>query len=36
VIFADSKLAGNQIQVWLERMKNKLIKEVLFGTVATR
>jgi phosphate:Na+ symporter len=29
------KLAGNQIQVWLDRMTNKPIKGALFGAVAT-
>jgi phosphate:Na+ symporter len=29
------KLAGNQIQVWLDRMTNKPIKGAIFGTVAT-
>jgi phosphate:Na+ symporter len=29
------KLAGNQIQVWLDRMTNKPLKGALFGTVAT-
>jgi phosphate:Na+ symporter len=29
------KLAGNRIQVWLDRMTNKPIKGALFGTVAT-
>jgi phosphate:Na+ symporter len=29
------KLAGNQIQVWLDRMTNKPIKGAVFGAVAT-
>ena len=29
------KLAGNQIQVWLDRMTNKPIKGAIFGAVAT-
>jgi phosphate:Na+ symporter len=29
------KLAGNQIQIWLDRMTNKPIKGAIFGTVAT-
>lgn len=29
------KLAGNQIQVWLDRMTNRPIKGALFGAVAT-
>ncbi len=29
------KLAGNQIQVWLDRMTNKPLKGALFGVVAT-
>ena len=29
------KLAGNQIQVWLDRMTNKPIKGAFFGSVAT-
>ena len=29
------KLAGNQIQIWLDRMTNKPIKGAIFGSVAT-
>ncbi|MFN2108383.1 MAG: Na/Pi cotransporter family protein [Anaerolineae bacterium] len=29
------KLAGNQIQVWLDRMTNKPVKGAIFGAVAT-
>ena len=29
------KIAGNRIQVWLDRMTNKPIKGAIFGAVAT-
>jgi phosphate:Na+ symporter len=29
------KLAGHQLQEWLSRMTNKVLKEALFGAAAT-